>query len=70
MGAAFAEGRLGEHNRNGVFGGLRFYFGQKDKSLIRRHREDDPLDWTADTLFSIGGSGTSTSPIVPAPEGM
>jgi len=62
----FAEGRLGEGSNNyGVWGGLRIYFGQKDKSLIRRHREDDPLiDWTPDSLFdlvsAIGNPGSTT----------
>jgi hypothetical protein len=52
MGTAFVEGRVGSNNFEGVWGGLRFYFGRKDKSLIRRHREDDPTSpW--DTLFSI-----------------
>jgi hypothetical protein len=26
--------------------GVRYYFGQKEKSLIRRHREDDPSQST------------------------
>src|SRR5262249_52383802 len=42
MAAVFAEGRVGEGDFRGVWGGLRLYFGQRDKSLIRRHREDDP----------------------------
>lgn len=51
MASAFVEGRAGESQSHGVFGGLRLYFGQKDKSLIRRHREDDPPIW--DTLHSL-----------------
>jgi hypothetical protein len=71
MGTAFVEGRLGEKSFEGVWGGLRLYFGQRDKTLIRRHREDDPIAW--DTLFSIlnnfkqGASQTSV-PLAP-PEG-
>jgi hypothetical protein len=42
MAALFAEGRVGENNFTGIWGGLKMYLGQKDKSLIRRHREDDP----------------------------
>jgi hypothetical protein len=54
MVSLFAEGRIGEDDYHGVWGGLRVYFGQKDKSLIRRHREDDPLsDWIPETLHSI-----------------
>ena len=40
--AIFAEGSIGEHGNASVLAGLRFYFGEEDKSLIRRHREDDP----------------------------
>ena len=53
MAALFAEGRIGEDDYHGVWGGVRFYFGQKDKTLIRRHREDDPNDW------GVGVDGTS-----------
>lgn len=60
MGSLFAEGRYGEDNATGVWGGIRFYFGQKDKPLIRRHREDDPVDWNPG---NVGNPGTST----PAP---
>jgi len=42
MASAFLEAYAGEDQFHGVWGGLRYYFGQKDKSLIRRHREDDP----------------------------
>ncbi len=51
MGAAFVEGRVGSKSFEGVWGGLKIYFGQKDKTLIRRHREDDPMFW--DGLSSI-----------------
>ncbi len=54
MGTAFVEGRVGDKSFEGVWGGLKLYFGQKDKTLIRRHREDDPPIW--DTLFSIVGN--------------
>ena len=33
-----------------MWGGIRFYFGQKDKSLIRRHREDDPNVWDSGNI--------------------
>jgi len=51
MASAFVEGRIGTEEFEGVWGGLRFYFGGKDKPLIRRHREDDPIQW--DTLYTI-----------------
>ncbi len=68
MGTAFVEARVGETSFEGVWGGLRFYFGQRDKTLIRRHREDDPIVW--DTLFTLlNNHNQSTSqtsiPVVP-----
>jgi len=38
----FAEAQAGDNDFRTIFGGIRFYFGAEDKSLIRRHREDDP----------------------------
>lgn len=43
--SAFGEGRLGEDHYRQVWGGVRVYFGGSDKTLIRRHREDDPTVW-------------------------
>jgi len=37
----FANGELGENNQYKATAGVRFYFGA-DKTLVRRHREDDP----------------------------
>ena len=39
--SVFAEGRAGDDDHWALFGGLRVYFGD-EKSLIARHREDDP----------------------------
>jgi hypothetical protein len=39
--ALFTEGQVGENGYAAGYGGIRFYFGP-EKSLIRRHREDDP----------------------------
>lgn len=44
--ALFAEARLGERGNRAAIGGLTLYFGQKDKTLIRRHREDDPPNYS------------------------
>jgi len=66
MGALFAEGRIGEAGSNGIFGGLKIYFGQRDKTLIRRNREDDPVTTTQDNLQGIS-SGTSGTPTTTAP---
>jgi hypothetical protein len=43
MASLFAEGWIGERADNGLLAGLRIYFGQRDKSLMDRHRQDDPL---------------------------
>jgi hypothetical protein len=56
MGSAFVEGRVGENDFHGVWGGLRFYFGASDKTLMARHRQDDPFIWGLDSLFSIVNS--------------
>lgn len=40
--SAFAEGRIGEEDYYGAWAGLRLYMAREPKSLIRRHREDDP----------------------------
>src|SRR5262245_40342939 len=42
MAALFAHGSVSEGGNAGVLAGLRIYFGQRDKTLIQRHREDDP----------------------------
>lgn len=48
----FAEARIGEDEYQGAWAGMRMYLGD-DKSLIRRHREDDPTDWEEDNIFGI-----------------
>ena len=40
--SVFAEGQVGTDHYASIFAGLRVYFGGEEKSLIRRHREDDP----------------------------
>lgn len=50
--ALFGEGRVGTAANRSFWGGLRGYFGQPAKSLIRRHREDDPHSWSADDIFN------------------
>jgi hypothetical protein len=66
MGSLFIEGRAGEGDFHGVYGGLRFYFGNHDKSLIRRNREDDPPSDQNLNLFTLGGaSGQQGVPSAP-----
>jgi hypothetical protein len=43
MGSLFVEAEFSKYSS--VWGGFRFYFGQKDKTLLARHREDDPPLW-------------------------
>ncbi len=64
----FAEGRVGERRYAAVLGGLRVYFGNSAKTLIRRHREDDPVNHLADgTLDSPDrNQGSPPATIFPA----
>ena len=49
-----AEGRLGDSGLVTASLGLKLYFGAEDKTLIRRHREDDPRNRTLD-IFNAAG---------------
>lgn len=76
MGALFLEARAGEGDLHGVWGGLRFYFGNGDKTLIRRNREDDPPSDQSLNLFGLGGATgqqgvppAPTAPLAPCPVG-
>lgn len=60
LGSAFVEARVGEADFHGIWGGVKFYFGAGDKPLIKRHRQQDPNNWTIDTLFSILNNQTSS----------
>ncbi len=55
LASAFLEARVGERDFHGLWGGVRFYFGN-DRPLIGRHRSQDPDVW--DSLFSILNNGT------------
>ena len=60
MASLFTEGWIGEHGNNAVLAGLRVYFGQHDKSLIDRHRQDDPTlaeALLANVLVAVAVSG-------------
>lgn len=59
-----AETRIGQDGAWRGMLGLRAYLGPEDKTLIRRHREDDPADRGAALYIAaggntIGGSGAS-----------
>jgi hypothetical protein len=51
MVSLFAQARFAKEGHNAVHGGLRIYFGQRDKTLIDRHRKDDPA-----AFGGLGGS--------------
>lgn len=55
--SVFAEGRVGQRGTSAAFAGLKVYFGQRDKSLIRRHREDDPVNHQFDGAAGAGAAG-------------
>ena len=66
----FADGRVGEDDYQSIFAGLRLYLGE-DKSLIRRHREDDPPNRAEDqSLISCtdGGGGAALPDSIFMPE--
>jgi hypothetical protein len=65
MASLFAEGQIGQDNFHGVWGGLRFYFGEKDKSLIRRHREDDPTNWSIGDFGALSNNKTTSNSTTP-----
>jgi hypothetical protein len=60
LASAFVEGRVGENNASGVWGGLKLYFGPTDKPLIARHRTEDPNNWNVDNLFGILGNHSTS----------
>jgi hypothetical protein len=49
----YSNAELGDDDYVKVVGGLKFYFGGEQKSLIRRHREDDPHEKVLE-LFANG----------------
>jgi hypothetical protein len=50
MASLFVDALFAEGGNNAVLGGLRIYFGQRDKTLIDRNRQDDPVDVYQSTL--------------------
>ncbi|MGE4281618.1 MAG: hypothetical protein AB7G62_18695 [Magnetospirillum sp.] len=62
--STFASAELNEGGDTSFFLGFKFYFGA-DKSLIRRHREDDPQIFLPHDLFSLT---TNTAPTLAAQE--
>jgi hypothetical protein len=52
----FAEVARGEHGYDHALLGLQIYFG-RTKSLVRRHREDDPQNIVQRALYAVGTYG-------------
>lgn len=69
----FAVGNFGDEDRTRITGGVRFYFGaDRAKSLIRRHREDDPPSYTPvfPNIVTTTNGGQSFCPVnTPVPVG-
>jgi len=63
MASLFVRGSVSEYGDGVVLGGLRFYFGQREKTLMRRHREDDPTPYLSTGNIGIGLSGTTAGDI-------
>lgn len=59
QGSLFIEGRIGERDYKSVWAGLRAYFGNSDKTLIRRHREDDPVNPEPEAVHAFNSSKKS-----------
>ena len=47
--AAYVEGEIGTAGYHRILAGVRLYFGE-DKTLITRHREDDPRIWADERI--------------------
>lgn len=58
--SVFAEGRAGEEDYYGAWAGVRLYAGREQKSLIRRHREDDPRSRLPSSLAPLTNCGLKT----------
>jgi hypothetical protein len=70
MASLFAQARFAEGGHNAVLGGLRIYFGQRDKTLIDRHRQDDPEAFGGHVALDpvgCGLPGISPDPCKPPP---
>ena len=55
-----ADARFGENGNITAMAGLKFYFGGEQKSLIDRHRQDDPKDRGLDLFAAAGSQVTET----------
>ncbi len=58
----FAEGRIGEDDYASVWAGLRVYLSAENKTLIRRHREDDPGSKLTNNNFDFDSCAIAPAP--------
>lgn len=72
MASLFAAALFTEGGSKAALAGLRFYFGQHDKTLIDRHRQDDPFDaflqFIATGLSAPAVVGENNNPILLPPQ--
>jgi len=60
----FVSGQVGNKDHRKVLAGVRYYFGGAQKSLIRRDREDDPLNFLNLLIRNIA---TPAAPVTTPP---
>ena len=58
----YAKAEYGDDDFISVLGGVKFYFGGEQKTLIRRHREDDPHDKVMDLFVKGLGKASNDTP--------
>lgn len=58
----FADASVGADSQWSALGGVKVYFGGEQKSLIRRHREDDPDSLLPGDLYSVMGDERCIEP--------
>ncbi len=63
------DGYLGEDGYASVTAGFAIYFGGEDKSLIRRHREDDPRNFSMDIFSAAAGGAALVNDTPVCPDG-
>ena len=63
-----ANARYGDNNFVEATAGIKIYFGGSNKSLIRRHREDDPPNNALDIFDAAGSAFAPSTPTCPSGE--
>lgn len=62
-----AKASMGEDGFESATAGIKFYFGGEAKSLMRRHREDDPPNRSLDIFQAAGNAFKPPAAGAPAP---